>query len=69
MLRVATNIGRDHLGSMGVCFGKFTKTGKFRLHITALDHLAQYAKVSALFYSRRKRRNCLEERAEGRKLL
>lgn len=45
MMRMATNIGRDHLGSLGVCFGKFTKTGKFTLHITALDHLAQYAKV------------------------
>lgn len=30
--------------SLGTCFGKFSKTGKFRLHITALDFLAQYAK-------------------------
>ncbi|KAI8385006.1 60S ribosome subunit biogenesis protein nip7 [Radiomyces spectabilis] len=44
MMRMAVSIGRDHLGSVGVCFGKFTKTGKFKLHITALDHLAQYAK-------------------------
>jgi len=29
--------------SLGVCFGKFTKTGKFRLQITALSCLAQYA--------------------------
>ena len=29
---------------MGVCFGKFTHSGKFRLHITALDYLAQFAK-------------------------
>ena len=29
---------------MGTCFGKFTKTGKFRLHITSLDYLAKYAK-------------------------
>merc|ERR1711959_865165 len=30
--------------SVGTCFGKFTKTGKFRLAITALDYLAQYTK-------------------------
>ena len=45
MVRVASSIGRDQLGSAGVCFGKFTKTGKFTLHVTALDYLAQYAKV------------------------
>ncbi|CAO0792997.1 hypothetical protein V8B55DRAFT_1548996 [Mucor lusitanicus] len=44
MMRMAVSVGRDQLGSVGVCFGKFTKTGKFKLHITALDHLAQYAK-------------------------
>jgi len=44
-MKKATCIGRDQLLSLGVCFGKFTKTGKFRLHITALDYLAQYAKV------------------------
>ncbi|KAI9496260.1 60S ribosome subunit biogenesis protein nip7 [Zychaea mexicana] len=44
MVRIATSVGRDQLGSAGVCFGKFTKTGKFTLHVTALDHLAQYAK-------------------------
>lgn len=33
--------------SVGTCFGKFTKTNKFRLHITALDFLAPYAKVTA----------------------
>lgn len=32
--------------SVGTCFGKFTKTNKFRLHITALDFLAPYAKVT-----------------------
>ena len=40
----ASNISRDNLASLGVCFGKFTKSGKFTLHITALDYLAQYAK-------------------------
>jgi len=29
---------------MGTCFGKFTKSLKFRLHITCLDYLAQFAK-------------------------
>ena len=43
-MRLATNIGRDNLCTMGVCFGKFTKGKKFKLHITCLDHLAQYAK-------------------------
>src|SRR5690349_4909964 len=43
LMRRATNVGRDQLISLGTCFGKFTKTGKFRLHITALDYLAQYA--------------------------
>jgi 60S ribosome subunit biogenesis protein NIP7 len=46
MMRMAVSVGRDQLGSVGVCFGKFTKTGKFKLHITALEHLAQYAKVT-----------------------
>jgi len=49
-MKKATCIGRDQLLSLGVCFGKFTKTGKFRLHITALDYLAQYAKVNNFFF-------------------
>lgn len=40
----ATSVSRVQLMSLGTCFGKFTKTGKFRLHITALPYLAQYAK-------------------------
>lgn len=40
----ATSVSRDRLMALGTCFGKFTKTGKFRLHITALPYLAQYAK-------------------------
>ncbi|XP_062923108.1 60S ribosome subunit biogenesis protein NIP7 homolog [Mobula hypostoma] len=44
ILKLATNISRDKLVSLGSCFGKFTKTSKFRLHITALDYLAPYAK-------------------------
>ena len=30
---------------MGTSLGKFTKTGKFRLNITALDYLAKYANI------------------------
>jgi 60S ribosome subunit biogenesis protein NIP7 len=49
-MKLASNIGREQLLSIGTCFGKFTKSGKFRLHVTCLDYLAQYAtyKVSAL---------------------
>lgn len=46
ILKLATNISRDKLISIGTCFGKFTKTQLFRLAITALDFLAPYAKVS-----------------------
>jgi len=42
-MRLATNIARDNLISIGVCFGKFTKSGKFLIHVTCLDYLAQYA--------------------------
>lgn len=42
-MKRSTNIARDHLCSLGVCFGKFSKTGKFRLQITALEYIAQYA--------------------------
>jgi 60S ribosome subunit biogenesis protein NIP7 len=40
----ASNVSRDNLASIGLCFGKFTKSGKFTLHVTSLDYLAQYAK-------------------------
>uniref|UniRef100_A0A2K6M931 Nucleolar pre-rRNA processing protein NIP7 n=1 Tax=Rhinopithecus bieti TaxID=61621 RepID=A0A2K6M931_RHIBE len=44
IMKLAANISGDKLVSLGTCFGKFTKTHKFRLHITALDYLAPYAK-------------------------
>ncbi|XP_053770611.1 60S ribosome subunit biogenesis protein NIP7 homolog isoform X1 [Desmodus rotundus] len=44
ILKLAANISGDKLVSLGTCFGKFTKTHKFRLHVTALDYLAPYAK-------------------------
>ena len=40
---VATSLPRISLLSLGTCLGKFSKTGKFRLHVTALDYLAQHA--------------------------
>ncbi|XP_051168059.1 60S ribosome subunit biogenesis protein NIP7 homolog [Leptopilina boulardi] len=43
ILGIASTMGPDHLMSIGTCFGKFTKSGKFRLHITALHYLAPYA--------------------------
>ena len=40
----ASSIQRDHLLSVGTCFGKFNKKStKFRLHITAIEYLSQYA--------------------------
>ncbi|KAL4998944.1 hypothetical protein BDV10DRAFT_184839 [Aspergillus recurvatus] len=40
----ATAFPRDQLLSLGICMGKFTKTGKFRLHITALPIIAEHAR-------------------------
>ncbi|TID31293.1 hypothetical protein CANINC_000134 [Pichia inconspicua] len=42
--KFATSVARKNLMSVGICFGKFTKTGKFRLHITSLSTLAPLAK-------------------------
>jgi ribosome biogenesis protein Nip4 len=39
-----TSVARSNLISLGTCFGKFSKTGKFKLGITSLDWLAKYAK-------------------------
>jgi len=44
IMKKAGHVARDNLLSFGTCFGKFTKSAKFRLHITALDYLAPYAK-------------------------
>ncbi|KAH8589292.1 hypothetical protein B0O99DRAFT_581982 [Bisporella sp. PMI_857] len=44
LANLATSIAKDKLLSLGVCLGKFTKTGKFRLHITALPYLAEHAR-------------------------
>uniref|UniRef100_A0A0N5ASK3 60S ribosome subunit biogenesis protein NIP7 homolog n=1 Tax=Syphacia muris TaxID=451379 RepID=A0A0N5ASK3_9BILA len=44
LMKQAACIGREPLLSFGTCLGKFTKTKKFYLHITALDYIAPYAK-------------------------
>ena len=44
VLKMASHVSKDELISAGTCFGKFTKTKKFRLQITCLDLLAKYAK-------------------------
>lgn len=51
-MHLATSVSRPNLIAMGTCFGKFSKSGKFKLTITCLDWLAKYAKykVSVLVY-------------------
>ncbi|TKA82798.1 60S ribosome subunit biogenesis protein NIP7 [Friedmanniomyces simplex] len=44
LANLAISVARDNLLSLGTCLGKFTKTGKFRLHITALDVIAPHAR-------------------------
>jgi 60S ribosome subunit biogenesis protein NIP7 len=43
-MRQATSIARDDLVCMGTCIGKFTKSKRFRLKVTALPVLAEHAK-------------------------
>ncbi|KAK8807840.1 hypothetical protein WA158_007369 [Blastocystis sp. Blastoise] len=43
VLRVAGNVARGNIVSIGTKFGKFNHNLKFRLHVTCLDILAQYA--------------------------
>ena len=49
-MRLSISVARSNLVSLGTCFGKFSKSGKFKLHITALDYLAQYAKYKVHFH-------------------
>lgn len=53
IMKDGVSVSRDKLLSIGTCFGKFTKTLKFRLQITCLDVLSQFAKykVSVRVYS------------------
>jgi 60S ribosome subunit biogenesis protein NIP7 len=43
-MRLGISVAQSNLVSLGTCLGKFSKSGKFKLHITSLDYLAQYAK-------------------------
>ncbi|KAG9222675.1 hypothetical protein CCMSSC00406_0004589 [Pleurotus cornucopiae] len=43
-MRLGISVARPNLVSLGTCFGKFSKSGKFKLHITSLDYIAKYAK-------------------------
>eukprot|EP00820_Chromera_velia_P018855 Cvel_27767.t1-p1 / transcript=Cvel_27767.t1 / gene=Cvel_27767 / organism=Chromera_velia_CCMP2878 / gene_product=60S ribosome subunit biogenesis protein nip7, putative / transcript_product=60S ribosome subunit biogenesis protein nip7, putative / location=Cvel_scaffold3520:463-3118(-) / protein_length=115 / sequence_SO=supercontig / SO=protein_coding / is_pseudo=false len=43
-LKMAEHIPRKQLMSVGTIIGKFTKTRKFRVQITALDYLARFAR-------------------------
>jgi 60S ribosome subunit biogenesis protein NIP7 len=43
-LKLSSNIHKDNLLSIGICFGKFTKKhNKFILHVSCLDYLSQYS--------------------------
>lgn len=44
VMKTATSVARDSLVSLGMPLGKFTKSGKFRLHVTSLDIIAKHAK-------------------------
>ena len=44
LANLATSVARSSLLSVGTCVGKFSKTGKFRMHITALDVIAPHAR-------------------------
>ncbi|OJJ88397.1 ribosome biosynthesis protein NIP7 [Aspergillus glaucus CBS 516.65] len=44
LANLATSIPRTNLLSLGICVGKFTKTGKFRIHVTALEVIAPHAR-------------------------
>lgn len=49
-MRLGISVARSNLVSLGTCLGKFSKSGKFKLHITALDYIAQYAKYKVRLY-------------------
>lgn len=44
VMKAAAHIPRKQLMSFGTCLGKFSKTQKFRLHVTSLVVLAPFAK-------------------------
>ncbi|CED82455.1 cytosolic large ribosomal subunit protein [Phaffia rhodozyma] len=44
LMKQAISIARPNLISLGTCFGRFSKSGKFKLAVTSLDYLGKYAK-------------------------
>jgi 60S ribosome subunit biogenesis protein NIP7 len=42
-MKKAVSIPRDNIVTIGTCFGKFTKGKAFKVHVTCLDYLAQFA--------------------------
>ena len=48
VVRKATNAAGENLISLGTCFGKFTKSRKLQLQITALDISDDLRQVQAL---------------------
>ena len=58
MLHLAVSIARPNLVSLGTCFGKFSKSGKFKLGVTSLDWLAKYAKYKVSEFRLQPRRGC-----------
>ena len=44
LLRYAAVVGKKDLVAVGTCMGKFSKSRKFKLHITALNVISPYAK-------------------------
>lgn len=44
-MKRAVTVGKKELLSLGTRVGKFTKTRQFKIQITFLDYLAQYATV------------------------
>ena len=43
LVKHANALPKDQVTALGCHFGKFTKTKKFRLHVTCLDYIAQHA--------------------------
>jgi 60S ribosome subunit biogenesis protein NIP7 len=43
LVRQATRVSKEALVCFGVCVGKFTHSGKFRVEVTFLDFLGNYA--------------------------
>lgn len=43
LANLATSVSRENLLSLGTCMGKFTKTGKFRMHVTCLPIISEHA--------------------------